>query len=787
MPRANLESRTRSIPRHKLWLAFAILALTGSVFATATATAQTPAETADLLERVENLSPAQRALLMERLRGAPMVADSTVTNPSAQPIDDRFEARPLGQSLDVADSLTALSSKRPQLAQAELRRFGQSLFDQSPETFSPGSFGPVPADYVIGVGDELVVEIWGDVSLRDTYRVDRSGSILVRDAGRITLTGMTLDAARRTVERQLARVISGVKPGGGGSTFVDVTMGRLRAIRVFVIGEATRPGGYEVSAVSTVFQALYAAGGPSEIGSMRAIQLIRNNRITAELDLYEWLTRGLRTQDLTLRDGDTVFIPVTNSTVTMQGEVRRPAIFELKPGEGVRELVAFAGGLGANARADLAHVERVRPHEDRAVGQLDRLHLDLSLEGVFDVGAPSVPLADGDRVTVLPLSDRVEAYVSIGGSVGLPGRYGYESGMRLSDLVQRSQGLWRDAYRDRAVLVRVRDDYTRQSIPVNLSSIQPDSAGDVTLAPMDSLHVFSREIFQEERMLSIHGEVRVPGEYPYFEDMTLQDLVLAAGGLLESAEARSAQVSRVTLDGEGGDGLAELFDVELGRDGSSPESATFGLSNHDHVFVRKLPGYELQRNVIVEGEVRYPGVYTLHSREERLSSVIARAGGLLDTAYPTGFRFVRSEGDVGNVGLDLAKAMKDPGGANDIILMAGDEIVIPPQPMSVRVVGAVGFPTSVVFEKGKSIGDYVKNAGGFTRDADKGGTKIVYPNGLSGGVRRLWPDPGVKPGSTIFVPSRDPTEGVDWGQVIVGTTSIISSLATIYLVIDRTN
>ena len=748
--------------------------------------AQIPSDTAELLERVQSLSPAQRALLLQRLRGTPAAAESVATEAAPAMIDDRFAPRPWGQSVAAADSFAPPSP--PSISrEPELRRFGQSLFDQSPETFAPGSFGPVPADYVIGVGDELVVEVWGDVSLRDMYRVDRSGSILVRDAGRVTVSGMQLDAARRTIERQLARVISGVVPGGEGSTHVDVTMGRLRAIRVFVIGEAMRPGGYEVSAVSTVFQALYAAGGPSDIGSMRAIRLIRSNRVMAELDLYEWLTEGMRTQDLTLRDGDTVFIPVAVNTVSVQGEVRRPAIFELKPDEGVREIIAFAGGLSANARADLAHVERIRPPDERADSELDRLHLDLSLDGIFDDGAPRVPLEDGDVVTVLPLTDRVEAFVSIGGSVGLPGRYGYQPGMRLSDLVARSQGLWRDAYRDRAVLVRVRDDYTRQSIPVDLASVQPQSAADIALAPMDSLHVFSREIFQEERMLSIHGEVREPGEYPYFDQMTLQDLVLAAGGLLESAEARSAQISRVTLDGEGGDGLAELFDVELGSEGSSPEAATFELSNHDHVFVRKLPGYELQRNVIVEGEVRYPGVYTLHSREERLSSVIARAGGLLDTAYPTGFRLVRREGNVGNVGLDLAKALKDPGGANDIILMAGDEIVIPPQPMSVRVVGAVGFPTSVVFEKGKSIGDYVKNAGGFTRDADKGGTKIVYPNGLSGGVRRFWPDPEVKPGSTIFVPSRDPEEGVDWGQVIVGTTSVLSSLATIYLVIDRTN
>jgi len=283
------------------------------------------------------------------------------------------------------------------------------------------------------------------------------------------------------------------------------------------------------------------------------------------------------------------------------------------------------------------------------------------------------------------------------------------------------------------------------------------------------------------------GEVRRPGTYPWFEGMSLKDLILVAGGLRESAQTTEAELSRMDPAVEaGGDLLAEVRPVRLDGAGAVAEADTFRLRNHDHAFVRRRPGWEPQRNVVVRGEVLYPGVYTLAHRQERLSSVIARAGGLLDSAYPSGFRLFRPEEGVGNVGLDLAAALARPGGANDIVLEAGDEIVVPPRRMSVRVEGEVGFPTSVIYEDGKGIGYYVDRAGGYTAEADKGRTKVIYPNGTSAKVRRFWWDPGVEEGSLIMVPPRSPSAGVDWGKVIVGTTSVLASLATIYLVVDTT-
>jgi protein involved in polysaccharide export with SLBB domain len=359
--------------------------------------------------------------------------------------------------------------------------------------------------------------------------------------------------------------------------------------------------------------------------------------------------------------------------------------------------------------------------------------------------------------------------------------------MRVTDLLRKAKGPWRDALLQRALLVRVKDDYTRESFPLDLVTLAQDPSADIALVPMDSLVVFSRTVLQGERQVRILGQVRRPGEYEYFVGMTLRDLILAAGGLTEAAETSHADVSRVDPGMEEyGERLAKHISVSLTGTIGSAEIDSFALQNHDNVFIRMKPGWELQRNVSVRGEVRYPGVYTLLSRDERLSSVIERAGGLLPTAFPSGFRLTRVQDNAGNVGLDLEKALEKPGSVDDIMLEAGDELLVPQEMMSVKVTGEVGFPTSVIYEDGRSIGDYIERAGGPTQRADKGQTRVIYPNGLSAKVKKFWWDPHVERGSTIVVPTKDPNDRIDWGEVIIGTTSVIASLATIYLVVWTT-
>lgn len=773
----------RGLHERRPWVRTVLLALQLCLVGSASASAQ-GGLSADEMRELQQLSPQERLELLQRFRGqgrtAEAAADSASETEPLPIVDDRMAPTPL-------DSDTPITSPVADDTGKAIERFGQSLFAMSPKTFQPSAFGPVPDDYEVGPGDELVVEVWGEVSFRDRYVVGREGTVLLRDAGRVNVAGLTLGEAETEVIRRFSRVLSGVKPDGGGSTFVDVTLGKLRAIRVFVIGEATRPGGYEVSSASTVFQALYSAGGPNDIGSMRAIQLVRNNQVIAELDLYEYLTKGMRNGDVVLQDGDTVFIPVTARSVTVVGRVRRPAIYELLPGEGLRAAIGFAGGFLAEARADMAHLQRVLPSSQRDGSTIARVDLDVSLAGVFDSSAAEVELFDQDTLTVLEVNPRAESFVQSGGAVVLPGRYGWREGMRLSDLLERSGGLWRDALPDRALLVRVRDDYTRETLQLDLSALLPGTQTDLALIPMDSLHVFSTRVLADERQVVIGGDVRRGGVFTYLDGMTLRDLVLAAGGTLESADVSVAEVSRLdpTSPVEGSV-IAKIIEVELGTDGSSHSAGHFVLENHDQVFVRRQVSWEMQRNVEVRGEVLFPGTYTLLSRDERLSSVIGRAGGLLPTAYLPAFQLNRRSGNVGNIGLDLRDALENPGGANDLILTSGDQLDVAPLPNSVKVMGQVGFPTSVVYKRGRSVGEYVDLAGGYARLADEGRTAVVYPSGISKKVRKWWRDPGVTPGSTIVVPVRDPDDRIDWGDVVVRTTQVLASLATILLVIDRT-
>jgi polysaccharide export outer membrane protein len=746
----------------------------------------TPEQLQQMESKLSTLSPADRVRVLEALQQsrAGTAADSTAAASEQLPINDTLAPRLIG----TADSTRAQAAPMPAPASApaKLPRFGRDLFRAIPATFAPVTYGPVSPEYRLGPGDELIVEVWGEVTYRDRHLVDRRGTILLRDAGALTVAGLTLEEVQREVNQRLARVLSGVKPKGGGSTFADVSLGRLRAIRVFVVGEAMRPGGYEVSSVSTIFQALYAAGGPSDIGSLRAVRLIRENREVARLDLYEYLIEGTRRGDESLRDGDSVFIPVADRTVAVSGEVRRPARFELLEGEGLSDALRFAGGLLPSARTDVAHLHRILPPQLRAAGQLPRVELDLPLQAQLDGQTQAVPLVDGDEIEVRPVSDLREGYVSVTGSVVRPGRYAYVAGMKLGDLLERAQGVWKDALLDRALLVRTRSDYSKESFEIPLGKVLAGEAPQ-ELAPMDSLCVFSLREMQDRHRVEIHGEVHKPAIYEFYEGMSLRDLILLAGGLNDQAEALSAEISRVqTTQAASVDTLAEILHVPLGRDFTTLESRPFLLQNHDNVFIRRLPYWELQRNVLVGGEVKFPGVYTLQQRDERLSSVLQRCGGLLPTAFPPGFRINRPTGSVGNIGLDLQRALEHPGGPDDIILVAGDQITIPPQPLSVKVIGRVGFPTSVVYAQGKGVGHYVDRAGGFADHADKGRTQIIYPNGLSRTVRRFWWDPPVQPGSTIYVPDEDRHGGVDWGDVLVKTTTVLSSLATIYLVIDRT-
>jgi protein involved in polysaccharide export with SLBB domain len=663
----------------------------------------------------------------------------------------------------------------------ELAPFGYSLFSTSPDSYRQPGYGPVDPEYPLGPGDEVVLDVWGDTVFRLERTLDRQGGVNLPDVGRVVLAGMTLDEVRKTLRQRLGRVYSGLaEDEGRATTHLAVTLGNLRVIRAFVVGRAVRPGGYDLSAAATVFHALFFAGGPSESGSLRDIRLVRGGKVIGSLDVYDYLRTGRRDGDLRLENDDTIFIPPTGPRVSVRGEVREPGIYEMLPGETLGNLLATAGGLTERAYAGRVQIERILSSEEQIRSAEDRKLLDFALDGEADARE----IRDGDQVTVFAIAGRIRNFVTVRGEVRRPGTYELREGARLADLVREAGGLLETAFLERAEVVRTYEDQRREQFGVDLArALSGERVGNLELRPRDEVTVHSIWALRDEEKVSIFGAVRAPGWYELRENMTLRDLILQAGGMAERAFLEYAEVSRVDPR-EGAARGAEILKVPLGADYLAKTEGDFRLRAYDNVFIRENPNYELQRNVTVTGEVRFPGVYSLVKPTETVGEVIARAGGLEETAYAEGFQLHRVRGGVGRVALDLRRALEDPRSKDNVVLFAGDSLHVPQEPKTVTVRGEVGYPTSLVFDPGWSIGDYIAHAGGTTDRADRGQTRVIYTTGAAARVKRFWFDPEVRPGSTIIVPEKQDKD-VDWGNVLRDTTSILASLATVVLVADR--
>lgn len=673
-----------------------------------------------------------------------------------------------------------------------LTLFGSGFFHLGEATFTPPSFGPVGDDYVLGVGDEVIVNAWGGVDFKLERVVDRDGAILLPRSGKVACAGRTLAEVQTSVREHLAESHSSIRDSGGeGGTTVEVTLGHLRAIKVFVTGAVQRPGAVELNSASRILTAVAAAGGPLPTGSLRRVRLVRGAETVGELDLYGVLMGAGRAGDLRLREGDTVHVPDIGPRVRLAGAVRRPAYYEMLPGETLSDALRFAGGLTAGAAGDVIHIERIVPFAERQAGQPDLRVVDVAFDPAAGVaiGGP-VPLRDGDRIEVGQAPDRLRNFVRVEGAVKRPGRYEYREGMSAGHLVDLAGGIWPDALMERAVIDRTSAQDEFSSLAFSLADELEGANAPVLLQPRDVLHVFSRWDTQERPQVNIAGEVFVPHQEPFREGMTLRDLILKAGGLKQSADRVHVEVARLRHDamvsrdtGTRPNQTVDILDLDLEADFlTAPESLE--LQPWDRVFVRRLPWWEMQTTVMVRGEVFYPGQFSLERRDEKLSSLIERAGGLKPDAYLAGARVLRRQDDVGNIAIDLAQALEEPGGPYDIILQDGDEILVPDRMYTVKVLGEVGFPTSLVFNEGEGINWYVDRAGGYLEKADKGKARVIWPNGMSFPNKR-----GTKviAGSTIIVPVKAPPEGEGKLATLREITAIIASVATVWLVIDRTN
>lgn len=684
----------------------------------------------------------------------------------------------------LEDSLRAEQIALEDSTGAQLTLFGLEVFRQPTTQFQPMVTGPVASDYHLGPGDGLVLLLAGDVELAHSVNITPEGFIFVPNVGQIFLNNLTLEQARRVVRDRLARSYSGIRTG---TTTFELTVSRIRVNSVRVLGEVARPGTYQLAATASVVSALYEAGGLTDLSNFREVLLLRGPDTVSTVDLYQYLLAGTVPRDARLESGDVVFVPVRGPRVSINGEIRRPAVYELKAGEGLTDLITAAAGFTARAHPENITVSRILPPEQRTDAGFAQTVLTVD----YSAGASAdIPLIDGDSVYVSAVSGPVRNAVEVIGSVWQPGMYQLPEGGRLSDLVAQAGGLRPETFAGRALIRRTRPDSSQFMIAVRL----PDRVGipwvdNPVLLERDQVRIFSLTEFRPAREIGIYGAVNAPGIYSYADSMTLRDAVLLAHGVQDDAFLLEAEITRlrgtedtvaasirVPLDS------SFVFDAtgHLVRDVGTAATPPVLLEPYDNVFIRRQPNLEAQQNVFIGGEVAFPGTYSLLTREDHLTDLLRRAGGLSRQAYPAGIRFFRS-GGVGRVSVDLPAVLADPDHPDNLFLIDGDSIEIPKFIPTVRVEGAVLSPTSVTYVPGAKTEYYVDAAGGYVKLADKGRTFVQQPNGL---IQRKNFRP--QPGAIVVVPGKDPRDrGIDFAVLFGGIAQILSAVTTIILVLSR--
>lgn len=667
-----------------------------------------------------------------------------------------------------------------------LPAFGYDLFLSAPDGYVPPDLGPVDDGYVLGPGDEVVVSLWGATELVQSVTVDREGRGFVKDVGLVPLAGRTLAAARRDLKLRLQEIHSGLRDDGerGPSISFDLGIAKLRTVQVFVLGEVARPGAYRVPANGSVLDLLYRAGGARESGSLRRITVIRRGEPVATFDLYRALLAGDLTSDTRLQTGDVVHVPPVGMRVALRGEVFRPARYEVMETESFADVVAMAGGLEPTAFLDRATVQRVVSQSDRTSAR-DYGYEILTVPTAAILGDAPFALRDGDEILVERIPEETGGYVETRGTgFYRPGRVAFEEGLTLQTVIERSGGLRPEAVTREVQIVRTLADRSEEQRSLNLELEDPR----IALRDRDVVTIHGKWEFTERDSVTVVGHVRRPGKYPLRQGMTLQDVLFVAGGLREDAYGLVAEVSRIHPAPPDPAELAEVFKVPIeGWDEGSGDAAAFVLNRHDEVHVRPRPGFELQRDVRIEGEVRFPGTYTLARSGERVTDLIRRAGGLLPTAYADAAVFTRDKDEAGRIALDLASALDRPGDRTDLVLEEGDVLLIPQAPHTVKVVGEVGFPSSVLYREGKGVSFYLERAGGLTQDAD--GDRVLVQR-ASGEIEHgkggfLSSGPKIDAGTVIYVPKKEPSEGGSRLRDVADIVNVVAGAATTIFLIHE--
>lgn len=688
-----------------------------------------------------------------------------------------------------------------------IKVFGRDIFNNSNLTFEPSLNIATPVDYRLGPGDQLVIEVWGASQANITQKVTPDGYITIPDVGPIQVNGLTVQAASNKIRAKLSKIYSGMGTTNVDlSTDVKVSLGQIRTIQVNIMGEVAQPGTYALSSFSTVFHALYKAGGISQLGSLRNIKVVRGGRTVATVDVYDYILHGRSHSDIRLQEGDVILASPYDALVLVKGKIKRPMYYEMKRTESIRTLIDYAGGFTNDAYTSAVTVER-NDEKERTICSVDDMNY-----GVFKV-------KDGDVVSVGAILDRYNNRIEIKGAVYRPGFY--ELGKEIStvrDLITKADGLLEDAFTNRAVLHRENLDKTLEIISVNVKGVLDGTEPDITLQRNDVLFIPSKYDLEAKGTIEISGEVYSPGIFPYAENTKLEDLIIMAGGLTESASKVRVDIARRLNDPNSTKKqkeISKMFSFAV-KDGFVVEGDPgFILEPYDQVFVRRSPGYTPKVNVSIAGEVEFEGSYALNERNERLSDLIARAGGLTGFAYLKGARLERqlkeeeylqakelltmvaSNNQIsGNdsiiipavsrtytVAIDLEKIMSNPHSSLDPVLQDGDAVIIPQLMTTVQVTGSVRKPNSVVYNPDMKLKDYISEAGGYAERARKSGTFILYPNGHIKELGRNASAKEIVGGAKIIVPQKGKSQW-NLGTTLSTISTSVSMLAVIASLIN---
>lgn len=682
--------------------------------------------------------------------------------------------------------------------------FGKNIFNQKNLSFVPNMNIPTPEDYKLGPGDEIVIDIWGASQTSLQQVISPEGSIVVDRLGPVYLNGMTIREANSYIQQKFSSVYSGIGSEGGSSQ-IKLSLGQIRTIQINILGEVAVPGTYALSSLSSVFHALYNAGGINDIGSLRSIQLYRKGKLIKTIDIYQYLLNGNASGETRLMDGDIIMVPPYISLVEIVGKIKRPMFYEMTVTETLSDLIKYSGGFTGDAYKEKIDITR-------KTGKYDKAYTVSSKD--FE----NFILDDKDSIFVSAGLNQFDNRVEIKGAVFRPGYYEVGEQIKtIKNLIEKAGGIKENAFLNRAILTRERADLTRETVPINLKNLLEGRTADINLKKNDMLLVASDSVLVELGSFTIYGDVQTPGEYDYAEGTSIEDLIIKAGGLLKSASLAKVDVSRRIVDPlsiESPNVIADIytFNIKNGLVVDGPPD--FVLSPYDQVYVRRSPGYIEQRNIEIAGEVLFPGKYALKEKTERLSDIVKRAGNLTPHAFSAGARLLRektimemteerkamqalSKGlkdsistDLLNinpyysVGIELDKAIANPKSEYDLVLREGDQLVVPEYDNTVKINGSVMYPNTVLYKKGQKVSYYINQAGGYSDLAEKKRAYIVYMNGTVAKVKGSNRD-AIQPGCNIVIPSKDQKDKMSLGQILSIGTSVTSMASVIALLINN--